>query len=123
MSAQAHVLLVDDSPLVVHAVSKRLRELAISAVVYDSVASSVGATLADVACALLDLELADGDGVAIANHLRATAPNVAIAFFSGGAPDDLRARASALGRVFTKPDDLEEAIAWIVASLAASLEG
>ncbi len=113
------VFLVDDAPLVRFAVSKRLLSLGLAVVEADSVASAASAPLDGVGCALLDLELPDGDGVAIAHDLQRRAPGVPIAFFTAGASDALCAEAGTLGRVFTKPDELDAAIAWV----ASSLEG
>jgi CheY-like chemotaxis protein len=109
------VLLVDDSPLVRRAIATRARALGLAFVEHDSVAAALIEPLAELACALLDLELPDGDGVTVAEHLRDRAPHVAIAFFSAGAPNETLTRAQAHGRVFKKPDELDDVLAWLVA--------
>jgi hypothetical protein len=66
------------------------------------------------ACALLDLDLGDGNGVDVAEFLQIHQPNLPIAFFSGGASPAVMTRARALGPVFRKPDELDEAVAWVL---------
>jgi DNA-binding response OmpR family regulator len=79
-----------------------------------SAADSRSVTVRGFACALLDLDLGDGDGVDVAELLRVHQPTLPVAFFSGGAPADIVARARALGPIFAKPDDLEDAMAWVL---------
>ena len=81
-----------------------------------SAADSRSVTIRGFACALLDLDLGDGDGVDVAELLRVHQPDLPVAFFSGGALPALMMRARALGPVFAKPDELEDAVAWAVAS-------
>ena len=69
-----------------------------------------------LSCALLDLDLGDGDGTELARALRRAAPGLPIAFFSAGAAADLVARAVTVGPVCTKPDELDRAVAWIQAN-------
>jgi CheY-like chemotaxis protein len=71
-------------------------------------------TLRDFACALLDLDLGDGDGVDVAEVLRIHQPDLPVAFFSGGASAAVIERALALGPIFRKPDDLTDALEWVV---------
>ncbi|MDP9150624.1 MAG: response regulator [Myxococcota bacterium] len=113
----ATVLLVDDSPVARRVLSKRL---AAEGFVVAQEASAAGARGIDakmLACAIVDLELADGDGVELASALLASNASLAIAFFTGGAPPESLARASERGPVFCKPD-LEPVIAWVKARSA-----
>ena len=59
------------------------------------------------------VELPDGDGVEIATHLRAHAPSLPIAFFTSVPSAELADRARAIGPVFEKPADLDDAIRWL----------
>lgn len=79
-----------------------------------SAADSRSVVIRSFACALLDLDLGDGDGVDVAELLRVHQPTLPVAFFSGGAAPDVLARALALGPVFSKPDELDQAVAWAV---------
>jgi two-component system OmpR family response regulator len=99
-------LVVDDSAVVRKVVASRLTQLGL-AVIEDERATA----FAEVDLAVLDLELPDGDGVAIALRLRAAKPDLPVAFFSSGS--ELIEKARALGPVFHKPDELEALIAWV----------
>ena len=70
-------------------------------------------TSTDLACALLDLDLGDGLGTEIAERLRAGQGALPIAFFSSTSSPEVLAQAATFGPVFAKPDDLDEAIAWV----------
>jgi CheY-like chemotaxis protein len=107
------VLFVDDSPVARDVVSKRILAAGLLALTSDSSADARGTDTADIACALLDIDLGDGDGTEVAASLRAACPELPIAFFSGSAPPDVVARARALGPVFDKPGDIDSAIAWV----------
>ena len=63
-------------------------------------------------CAIIDLELGLDDGADLAAVLLARRPSLPVAFFTAGAPQAQRARASAHGPVFEKPD-LDGVVAWI----------
>jgi len=67
------------------------------------------------ACALIDLELGDEDGALVAARLRKESPTLPIAFFSAGASNERLERARAIGPVFKKPSQLDQAVAWLVA--------
>jgi DNA-binding NarL/FixJ family response regulator len=108
------VFVADDSPLVRAAVTRRVREAGLEVVEAESVKAAADVDPAGLACALLDLDLGDGWGTDIAERLRASAPDLAIAFFTseeGGARVD---QAKALGPVFAKPGEIDGAIAWVV---------
>jgi len=68
--------------------------------------------LAGLACALLDLELGDGDGTDLAASLLAKRPSLPIAFLSAGARPSLVESARARGPVFVEPD-LSALVAWV----------
>jgi len=107
------VLIADDSPVALDVVSKRLLASGLETVSCVSSADARVRDPADLSCALLDLDLGDGDGTMVAASLRATRPELPIAFFSGSAAPDVAERARALGPIFAKPDELDSAIAWV----------
>lgn len=105
------VLVVDDSP-----VARRAVAGALSAEGFDvqEIGTAAGARALDAsgfACAILDLELGDGDGLALAHELQARCPSLAVAFFTAGASPELVERSRAYGPVFRKPD-LDPVVAW-----------
>ncbi len=106
------LLVVDDSPVALLLLTRRLQAEGVALQRATSVAEARGVDAGTLAGALLDLELGDGTGVDVAQALRAAAPSLPIAFFTAGATDATRAAAEALGTVFEKPDDLERAILW-----------
>ncbi len=109
------VLILDDSPVARDVVSKRLLASGLDSLSCDSAEQARVKDPADLACALLDIDLGDGDrdGTEVAASLRTARPELPIAFFSGSATPEVAERARALGPVFTKPDELESAIAWV----------
>lgn len=119
------VLLVDDAPVVRRVVATALRAHGVVLVEAESVSEALAHVDGEAAtfdAAVLDLELLDGDGVAVAEALApgpasgTRARALRIAFFSGTEDDELRARAEAHGRVFRKPADLAELVSWVLAS-------
>jgi DNA-binding response OmpR family regulator len=114
LPSRRRVLVADDSPLVRDIVAKRVAAAGLEAWPCESVVTARAAPAEDIACALLDLDLGDGKGTDVAVFLRAARPDLPIAFFSGSAPE-LAAGALSFGPVFVKPDELDEAIAWIAA--------
>lgn len=116
----AYVLVCDDSPLVRLTVARRLRAGGLRVVERASASDAMAAPLDPhpPACALLDVDLGDADGrdgIDLARALRARHPELPVAFFTGTTTPGAEARATALGPVFRKPDDLEAAVAWAVA--------
>jgi DNA-binding response OmpR family regulator len=108
------VLVADDSALVRDILTRRAVHLGFEVVPCDSVLATRKVDAAGLACAMLDLDLGDGRGTDVAAELRASRPGLPIAFFSSGTPEQTAA-ARAFGPVFLKPDDLEDAIAWLAA--------
>jgi two-component system, response regulator RegA len=108
------VYIADDSDVVRSTVKKRLVAEGLQVHAGGSAADSRNVTIRGFACALLDLDLGDGDGVDVAEMLRVHQPDLPVAFFSGGAPPAVAARAKALGPIFHKPDQLDDAIAWVL---------
>lgn len=110
---QPLVYIADDSEVVRSALAKRLTAAGFAVHQGGSAADSRKVTIRAFACALLDLDLGDGTGVDVADLLRMHQPTLPVAFFSGGAPPSVIARAEAIGPIFRKPDELEEAVAWV----------
>jgi len=108
------VYIADDSEVVRSTVSRRLSAEGLSVHAGGSAADSRSVTIRAFACALLDLDLGDGNGVDVAALLRVHQPNLPVAFFSGGAPATVVALARAIGPIFRKPEELEDAIAWVL---------
>jgi CheY-like chemotaxis protein len=105
------VLLVDDSAVIRRVLAPRLasegfvvREASAAADVRDSDANLV-------ACAIIDLELADRDGADVAASLLATRRSLPVAFFTSSGDSPLRERARAHGPVFEKPN-VDAIVAW-----------
>ncbi|MGA3122221.1 MAG: response regulator [Polyangiaceae bacterium] len=109
------VLLIDDSPLVRLALGRRLVAEGFAVREAQSVqsarASEASATVAP-ACAVLDLQLPDGDGTVLAAALAAKHPGIPVAFFTAGGVPSLVECARGRGPVFLKPDD-NLVIAWV----------
>jgi CheY-like chemotaxis protein len=105
------VLVADDSLLTRGILSARIAKAGFEVLLCNSVASAEAVDATQLSCALLDLDLGDGEGTEVAATLRAVSPELPIAFFSGSAT--AQPNAQALGPVFVKPDELEDAIRWI----------
>jgi DNA-binding response OmpR family regulator len=106
------VLLVDDSPVALHALAARLRADGFEVRLESTAASARRANTDGLCCAVVDVDLSDGDGVVIAAALRAARPSLPIAFFTAGAERALIDRAREQGPVFAKPD-LEAVASWV----------
>ena len=109
-------LIADDTAIARSAVIRRLVSEGVPCVEATSAASASVVDPASLSCALLDLDLGDGNGVDVAVALRGRCPELPIAFFTAGTSSDVMSRATALAPVFGKPDDLDRAIAWVKAS-------
>ena len=110
------VLVADDSAVARFAVARRLRAEGFEVLEQATAAPPQPSALANVACALLDLDLGEGDGSDLARALLAVRAGLPIAFFSASASEEILARARALGPVFAKPAQLDAAVAWVHAS-------
>jgi CheY-like chemotaxis protein len=106
-------LIADDTSLARAAIVRRLVVDGIPYVEASSAAAAAAMDPGGLSCALLDLDLGDGNGVDVAVALRRIRPGLPIAFFTAGASATVLARATAMAPVFSKPDDLERAIAWV----------
>jgi two-component system response regulator RegA len=113
LSTPPIVYIADDSDVIRSALARRLTADGLVVHAGGSAADSRSMTIRLFACALLDLDLGDGDGVDVADLLRVHQPDLPVAFFSGGAAASVMARARELGPVFKKPDELEDAVAWV----------
>ncbi len=109
------VLVADDSDVARHAVVVRLKAVGLRPVEARSAKSAKEVDPAGIACALVDLDLGDGNGVDLAKALRKRAEELPVAFFSAGATAEIVDQAKRLGPVFTKPEELEDALAWVTA--------
>lgn len=107
----AHVLLIDDSPAARHAIAKRLKAAGFEVHEMGSAAEARAADLGPFACAVVDVELADGDGPSLAVELHAKRPELPVAFFTASSSPDVHERAKGQGPVFTKPN-LDPLLAW-----------
>jgi CheY-like chemotaxis protein len=106
------ILLVDDSPVARRVVARRLVAEGFRVREEATAAAARGVELASLACAVIDLDLPDGDGTELAAALLGARPSLPLAFFTAGASAALVERARAHGPVFTKPQ-LEPLVAWI----------
>jgi two-component system response regulator RegA len=106
------VLVVDDSPVALLTLTRRLRSEGVEVRQATSATEALGIDANQIAGALLDLDLGDGTGVDVAEAFRAAVAGLPIAFFSAGAAEDTVAKAKKIGAVFTKPDDIDRAVAW-----------
>lgn len=107
------VLIADDSAVARLSVARRVRADGIDVEERDSAASASSVDAADLACALLDLDLGDGLGTDVAARLRADQGALPIAFFTTSQAPDVIAHAASFGPVFAKPDQLDDAVAWV----------
>jgi CheY-like chemotaxis protein len=105
------ILVVDDSPVVRHAVARRLAAEGFDVRQESTVASARDADPGTLVCAILDLELGDGDGSDLAAALLGKRASLPIAFFTADASPSLLERARSQGPVFHKPD-VEAVVAW-----------
>jgi two-component system response regulator FixJ len=107
------VFVADDSALARRAIVRRVSAAGLVVVEGASAVLDAAVDVAGLSCALVDLDLGDGDGTQLASELRRRSPGLPIAFFTGGAPQELLARAAEFGPVFLKPAQLDQALAWI----------
>ena len=106
------VLLVDDSPVARRVLSQRLVAEGFEVLEASSLATARKADVSLVACAIVDLELSDGDGTDVAKIFAEKRPSLPIAFFTMGTAPSLVEGARGRGAVFLKPD-VAPLIAWV----------
>jgi two-component system, OmpR family, response regulator len=106
------VLLVDDSAVVRRVLARRLEAEGFQVSEAPSMGAARKVDFATLGCAILDLELPDGDGTDLARLLVERRPGLAIAFFTMGTAPSLVEGARARGPVFVKPD-LNPVVAWV----------
>lgn len=107
------VLIADDSAVARVSVARRVRADGIEVEEQDSAAGASAVDAAELACALLDLELGDGLGTDVAERLRAAQDALPIAFFTSTRTPEVIAVAKQFGPVFAKPAELDQAIDWV----------
>jgi two-component system response regulator RegA len=105
-------LLADDSAVARARVRDAMARHGVDVVEAASLAGARTVDARRLGGALLDLDLGDGSGVDLAAALRAARPDLPVAFFSSGADPKTTAAARALGPIFDKPAELDEAVAW-----------
>lgn len=105
------LLLIDDSPAARRVIAKRLQAAGFDVTEVGSAAEARSLDLGPFACAVVDVELADGDGPSLAVELHAKRPELPVAFFTATPTPAVHERARGHGPVFTKPD-LDPLLAW-----------
>lgn len=109
------VLVADDSAVVRTALARRFRSAGAEVVEAASVAEAKAVDPGAVDVAVLDFDLGDGYGDAIAAHLHAVRPGLPLCFFTSST-QEAREKASPYGRIFTKPEQADQVIAWVLAA-------
>jgi DNA-binding response OmpR family regulator len=109
------VLVVDDSPVVRRVLARRLSGAGFDVREHDSAAPARDADTTSLACAVLDLDLPDGDGADLAVGLRARHASLPVAFFTAASGGPVVERARSLGPVFLKPD-VYALLQWVMRS-------
>jgi len=109
------VLIADDSQVVRQAISRRLAGKGLDVVEAESEEEALAFDAALLSAVVLDLELGVADGTMVAERIRAANAQVRIAFFTSGSTDAVLTKARAIGPVFSKPDEIDDLVTWIVA--------
>lgn len=112
MVSLPRTLLVDDSPVVRRALARRLAASGVSTLEASS-AAEAEALVEPFDAVVMDLELGAIDGAEVALSLRGRNPALRVAFFTSGSTAEVLRRASEIGPVFAKPDDLDALAAWV----------
>jgi CheY-like chemotaxis protein len=107
------VFVADDSALARRAITTKVHAAGLAVVEGASAILDAAVDVAGLSCALVDLDLGDGDGTQLASELRRRSPALPIAFFTSGAAADVLARAKEYGPIFFKPSELDRAVDWI----------
>jgi two-component system response regulator RegA len=98
------VLVVDDDSLIRRTLATRFSGDGIDVREAGSVHAARAVDCDSLACAVLDLQLGDGDGTDLAAALHKRRPSLPIAFFTGGSVPSLVESARCRGPVFLKTD-------------------
>jgi DNA-binding response OmpR family regulator len=106
------VLLVDDSAVARRVLTRRLEADGFQVSEASSMAVARKVDVACLGCAIIDLELPDGDGTDLARTLLEKRPALPVAFFTMGTAPSLVEGARARGPVFLKPD-MSPVVAWV----------
>jgi DNA-binding response OmpR family regulator len=106
------VLLVDDSAVARRVLARRLETEGFLVSEASSIAAARRVDPATLGCAIIDLELPDGDGTDLARALLEKRSSLPVAFFTMGTAPSLLEGARARGLVFLKPD-LNPLLAWV----------
>jgi CheY-like chemotaxis protein len=107
------VLIADDSAVARRVLARRLQAAGYDVHEAPSAEMARSADGSQVACAVLDIELADGEGADVARALRERHPSLPVAFFTSGAVPAQVDRARSLGPVFAKPDEIDRVVEWV----------
>ena len=107
------VLIADDSAVARVSIARLVRSAGFEVVEEDSAAGASAVECDGLGCALLDLDLGDGNGADVAAQLRSSAGDLPIAFFTSTSTPEALARAKVFGPIFAKPEELDAAVAWI----------
>jgi len=106
------VLVVDDSAVVRLVLWRRLSAAGIAVREETTSAGARAVDTADLACAIIDIELPDGSGVDLAAAMLARNPSLRVAFFTSSTATPVVERARSLGRVFSKPE-VDRLLEWV----------
>jgi CheY-like chemotaxis protein len=107
------VLYVDDSPLARAAAARLLGARGFDVVVCGSAAEASAIDPLQLRGALLDLEVGEDSGTAIAESLRARRPELPVAFLTAAEEASVLERARGIGPVFSKATETDRAVAWL----------
>jgi two-component system response regulator RegA len=106
------VLVVDDCTLVRRTLASRFSNDGLEVREAGSFHAARAIDCESLACAVLDLQLGDGDGTDLAAALLRKRPTLPIAFFTGGSVPALVESARCRGPVFLK-NDANSLFAWV----------
>ncbi|MGH7271432.1 MAG: response regulator [Polyangiaceae bacterium] len=106
------VFIVDDSAVARRVLTQRLAAEGFTVSEAQSIAGARSVDASILACAIIDLELSDGDWTDLARTLSERRPGLPIAFFTMGTAPSLVEGARSRGSVFLKPD-VNPLLAWV----------
>jgi CheY-like chemotaxis protein len=111
----AVVLVVDDDELLRTGIARLIEMRGHTALAAATVREGMEQLAAGPSIIVLDLNLPDGHGTLILNHVRNNALAIRVAVLSGSADAALNAQAKALGPdvVFRKPPNWDRLLEWI----------